>query len=135
MTFIQAAGRTPLKDIESERTPCGVCEQDLSEGPATDAPALPRGVEVEVLDLHPVIIRSHRDKADVDATDLYGTGVRRGERVEESLSHTVRVIAPQALEIGTHDHRSKLGHPGGVGENARSKAPLRCHVEKPIRSQ
>lgn len=104
-------------------------------GVRLDAGCEPFRVEVEVLDPHPVRLRSHRDKSDVDSFDLYDTGVRRGERVEESLSHTVRVVAPQALEIGTHDHRSELGHPGGVGEDARSKAPLRFHVESLTASQ
>src|SRR5690625_1915876 len=111
------------------------CWHTQIEGPAADAPPLLRRVEVEMLDPHAVLARSHRDKADIDPCDLYDSGARRCERVEESPPYTVRVVAPQALEIGAHDHRTKLGHPGRVGEDARSKAPLRCHEKSLSASQ
>jgi len=84
-----------------------------------------------VLDPHPVGVVPRRDQADVDARVLDDAGVRRGERVEESPPHALRVVAPQALEIRLHDHRTELGHPDGIGEAARSKSPLLCHATTP----
>lgn len=91
MTFIQAAGRTPLNDIDPERLSCGVCVKDLTEGPGADALPLLRRVEVEMLDPHAVLVRSHRDQADIDSCDLYDSGARRLERVVRRTQEDVAI--------------------------------------------